>query len=322
MYLIPAEVGFMAIKVEISSSSCTPPDKCALGPFDKWVEPAAACWGESQLLPQVPSLDEIRKAASDAGIVVAPPSPGSAEEEAELEELIALSQLRDDPRALYSAERGQERRAISRFLQLRPQPYGATYNSLTPTIEPVIKTGRELARWFESETPGLADRHALNYLLPQVKWSPPRQARVWCALDCAIYGALLGAWWYKWQDPVTRCRHRPYQASSRVSVLYNLKPDATFSGDGELRSDPITSPGTPRHPAYPAGHSTIAGAGFGILSHFFPDYTSDFEDMADNAGMARLWAGIHFRSDHTFGLNLGKVIAKIIVDRLKQDGIE
>jgi hypothetical protein len=177
-----------------------------------------------------------------------------------------------------------------------------------------------LARWFESETPGLADRQALNYLLPQSGWSPPRQARVWCALDCAIYGAFLGAWYYKWRDARTQCRPRPWQVDPRVSVLYNFKANAAASGDGALVKEPSPSPGTPRHPAFPAGHSTVAGAGLGILSYFFPDLVSDFEDLADNAGMARLWAGIHYRSDHTFGLELGKTVASLIVNRLKQDG--
>jgi hypothetical protein len=298
------------------------PNGCVLGPVEEWVEPGASLWGESEFLPRVPDLDEIRDAVDDAGILFKPPAPGSKEEKIEIEELIDLSQLRDDPHALYSSERGRERRAISRFLQLRPQPYGAAHNMDVPPTEPAVRTGRELARWFESETPGLAERLALNYLLPRSGFKPPRQARVWCALDCAIYGALLGAWWYKWQDPRTKCRHRPVQADPRVSVLYNFEANATFSGDGELRKKPSPSPGTPRHPAFPAGHSTVAGAGLGILSYFFPDLTSEFEDMADNAGMARLWAGIHFRSDHIFGINLGKVIAGLVVARLVKDGVD
>ncbi|MGH8897917.1 MAG: hypothetical protein ACRDZ4_13070 [Egibacteraceae bacterium] len=37
-------------------------------------------------------------------------------------------------------------------------------------------TGRELARWFERDTPGLSHRHALNFLMPDTGWSPPFQA--------------------------------------------------------------------------------------------------------------------------------------------------
>jgi hypothetical protein len=292
-----------------------------LPPKDKWVVPAAAKWGNSEYLPRVPSLPEILAATKKAGIVEPFPPEQSELEKAEVEELIELSQLRDDPNAVYSGEPGRERRKVSWFLNLRPQPLGAVYNRTTPDSAPVIRTGRELARWFEAETPGLGERHALNHLLPLYGLSPPHQARIWAALDCAIYGAFLGAWHFKWEESSTKFRRRPYEASAAVSVLYNhrVKPDG--SGDGELRREPAPSPGTPRHPAYPAGHSTVAGAGCAILSHFFPDFTSDFDDLADNQGMARLWAGIHFRSDHTFGLALGNVIASIVIARLKQDGV-
>ncbi|MEB3174977.1 MAG: phosphatase PAP2 family protein [Cyanobacteriota bacterium] len=323
-------VNFEDYVVMKDDDQCKAPTECALDPESRWVQPNAACWGESQFLPRVPSLEEIICAVDARGVDLTYPAKDSPEGRAEIEELIDLSQLRDDPSALYAPGK---RRAISRFLQLRPQPYGAVYNRLTPETEPVIRTGRELARWFESETPGLAERQALNYLLPQFGWSPPRQARVWCALDCAIYGALLAAWYYKWRDARTQCRPRPWQVSKKVSVLYNVKANATVSGDGplarntftalnekgEIVEKPLETPGTPRHPAFPAGHSTVAGAGFGILSHFFPDFISDFEDLADNEGMARLWAGIHYRSDHTFGLELGKTVASLIIERLEQD---
>ncbi len=118
----------------------------------------------------------------------------------------------------------RERRQISSFLQYRPQPLGAAYNldrdplahalrqggASEPNLleiyrgeeidarYPVIRTGRELARWFESETPGHGHRHALNLLLRDANWSPPRQAWVWAALDITIYSALLAAWYYKW----------------------------------------------------------------------------------------------------------------------------
>jgi hypothetical protein len=101
-------------------------------------------------------------------------------------------------------------------------------------------------------------------------------------------------------------------------VLYNHKVNGTGSGDGERRLRPDPSPGTPRHPAYPAGHSTVGGAGSEILSFFFPDYTAEFDQLADNGGMARLWAGIHWRSDHEQGLKLGRCVARMIIERLQK----
>jgi hypothetical protein len=183
---------------------------------------------------------------------------------------------------------------------------------------PVILTGRELARYFESETPGLAHRLALNYLLPTTNWSPPRQALVWMALDVAIYSALAAAWYFKWRGPagVSR-RPRPIECDYRVSVLYNRAVDCDGDADGERRTMPTPSPGTPRHPAYPSGHSTYSAAASEVLSYFFPDYAGEFDDLADNAGLARLWAGIHWRSDHTAGQALGRFIARRLIKQIR-----
>jgi hypothetical protein len=140
------------------------------------------------------------------------------------------------------------------------------------------------------------------------------------ALDVAIYSALLAAWHYKWFTHRTdvRYRPRPIEYGYRVSVLFNRQVNATQSGDGERRLMPDPSPGTPRHPAYPSGHSTYSGAASEMLSFFFPDYTAEFDQLADNAGMARLWAGIHWRSDHEQGQRLGRCVARAIIRQLQQ----
>jgi hypothetical protein len=240
----------------------------------------------------------------------------------EIDELIDLASLRDNPAALADPmSTNRPRLAISPFLQLRPQPLGAVFNRERSEDQPVILTGRELARYFESETPGLGHRHALNFLIARFNYSPPRQALIWAALDMAIYSALLAAWHYKWftNRAAVRYRPRPWEYDYRVSVLYNREVNATGSGDGALRTMPTPSPGTPRHPSYPSGHSTYAGAASEMLSFFFPDYTAEFDKLADNSGMARLWAGIHWRSDHVQGVRLGRCVAREIIAVL-QDG--
>ncbi len=238
----------------------------------------------------------------------------------EIEELIELASLRDDPEAFANPVPTNRRRlAISPFLQLRPPPLGAVFNRERSEDKPVILTGRELARYFESETPGLAHRQALNYLQPQFNYSPPRQALIWAALDMAIYSALLAAWHYKWFTTRTgvRYRPRPIEYDYRVSVLFNRQVNATGSGDGPVRLMPTPSPGTPRHPAYPSGHATYAGAASEMLSFFFPDYTAEFDKLADNTGMGRLWAGVHWRSDHVQGMKLGRCVAREIIATLQ-----
>jgi membrane-associated phospholipid phosphatase len=341
------------------------------------VEPAASYWLLCPAPCAVPiqKITEITDNPKDPCYFHPYPSDDVIFEH-EIPELKELACRRDDPEALYSDEKGQERKGLSLFLRLRPQPLGAVVNTLrrgdsllinggpelrraaidvcaqpqpdmgplpcaTDCVDdffPAIRTGRELARYFESETPGLAHRLALNYLLRDSNYSPPYQAFIWAALDVAIYSALGAAWYYKWLadsncDLPDRCRPsryrrertsrrpRPYEADYEIDVLFNRAVNCTHSADGERRLLPDPSPGTPRHPSYPSGHSTYSGAASEILSYFFPDYAGEFTKLADNTGMARLWAGIHYRSDHLEGMKLGRCVARLVIRQIEESCI-
>jgi hypothetical protein len=280
------------------------------------VSPDAALWCNSPHLPKMPALQQITAACDPLkAIHPIPQDPTN-----EISELIELSQIRDDPTKISSITLGRERLPISSFLQIRPQPVGAHYNLDTANTAPVIQNGAELSRWFESETPGLGHRLALNFLLPKTNLTPPQQARIWAALDLCTYAAILAAWHYKWTDPQTANRPRPVEVKNDLDILFNFEIGANGHGKGMQRVSPQPSPGTPRHPSYPSGHSTVGGAASELLSYFFPDQREDFDRLADNAGMARLWAGIHYRSDHTFGMAVGRAVAKLITSELAQDG--
>jgi membrane-associated phospholipid phosphatase len=278
---------------------------------------------------------------------------------AELEELVMLSRMRDEPAALaheptlpITQEPQQARLPLSMFLQLRPQPLGAVVNTARGEAFPVINSGRELARYFENETPGLPFRLALDYMVREESWSPPRQAWVWAALDVTIYSALAAAWYFKWRGgPGIAFRPRPWECYDQLDILFDRVTNSTASADGPRRSFPPglkppastpgeppspeahvpdilpgvppsqPTPGTPRHPAYPSGHSTYSAAAARLLREFFPRYGEQLCRLADNAGLARLWAGIHWRSDHTFGQQVGTAVAELVIDQLKATGI-
>lgn len=272
------------------------------------------------------------------------------------EELHELAQQRDNPEAVADRLEDPTRRRlqISPLLQLRPPPLGAVFNRRRPDPQPVervdaerwpierpdpftpaetvpgeipvITTGRELARFFENETPGLQLRHALNAILAQPefrdRFSPPFQALIWCALDITIYSAQLAAWFFKWRGPPgVRFRPRPAEIDPSLSVLFDRRPNPSQSSDNGLKVQPPRSPGTPRHPAYPSGHSTTYAAGSALLAAFFPDLRGELEQVADNAGMARLWAGIHYRSDHLWGIEIGRCVALHVIRQLQHSCI-
>lgn len=307
------------------------------------VEPEAGYWGFCPA-PCMVSLDDLLKKTDTEGdpdYFPAWPDAHAAgcngDIKGDIAELKRLAGLRDDPNAIKSSAPCRLRLPLSLFLQLRPVPLGAVVRPGRQQ-DPVIQTGRELSRYFESETPGLAHRQALNFLMGRTNWSPPRQALVWAALDVAIASALQAAWYYKWlsQRPQTSRRPRPIEVDDSLDVLYDRI--VAFGGDGEMLDDtrrkpadlnldcllrpcPQPSPGTPRHPSYPSGHSTYGGAASELLSYFFPEFTDEFDKLADNAGMARLWAGIHYRTDHFAGMKLGRTVARLVIAQIVATGI-
>jgi membrane-associated phospholipid phosphatase len=315
------------------------------------VEPGASYWNRCPV-PCPVSFKELVSVTDDpASPHYFPPYPTDPwEVQAEFAELVELERLRNDPTRVVGTIPGRERCPLSAFLQLRPQPLGASINTGRGDAFPVIGSGAELARYFENETPGLAHRLALNYLIRDTGWSPPRQALVWAALDVTIYSALSAAWYYKWLSPRpdTSRRERPWEFAvangCRLNVLYD-RPGNSLGSDSltdlvSFTTDPPTlerngrrpdffpvpgyietSPGTPRHPAYPSGHSTYAGAASELLSFFFPDYREELDRLADNAGIARLWAGVHWRSDHVAGNRLGRSVACLVIQQLLRSGI-
>ena len=91
--------------------------------------------------------------------------------------------------------------------------------------------------------------------------------------------------------------------------------------------------GSPIHPAYSSGHSTYMGAGITVLKAFYsnvpvinPQVPSadgtalvpysgtlmmfdELDKLASNVGVARLFAGVHYRSDHDHASRLGELYA-------------
>lgn len=336
------------------------PDPCVVheyGLMGPQVEPAAGYWMFCAKL-RIVSIKELTavtdKPGSDGFF---PPYPDPCSKEGmvviqkEIDELLELSKRRDDPCSLEGGAEGKlgERHPISRLLNLTPPPLGAVIMNRFPG-EQIIRTGRGMARAVESETPGLFHRHALNYLISTRNWSPPRQALVWAALDVAIASALQAAWYYKWLSPrkLTSCRERPIEYAIRnkipLDVLFarpdELNPAFNLCPNGRK---PDTMSGTPRHPAYPSGQSTYAGAASELLEFFFgstPVFKGEqpskgagnaptpansigkeLDNMADNIGLGRMWAGIHWRSDHEAGLKLGRTVAQLVLRQLMDMGI-
>ena len=85
------------------------------------------------------------------------------------------------------------------------------------------------------------------------------------------------------------------------------------------QADPqITLPiGVPNHPSYPSNHACISGAIGFVLDAMLPGANGLYSAMGRQAGISRLYAGIHYQMD----LDEGYAIARKIADRALQIGM-
>jgi hypothetical protein len=113
-------------------------------------------------------------------------------------------------------------------------------------------------------------------------------------------------------------------------------------GNPAITGDPTWTPlaTTPADPSYPGAHSVISAAGAAVLSAFFGkddqiQVTSDvmkgtvrtfdsYQAIATEAGLSRIFAGVHTRLDHVSGLELGRDVAQIVLreSRSSDFGVE
>jgi hypothetical protein len=102
-------------------------------------------------------------------------------------------------------------------------------------------------------------------------------------------------------------------------------------GNTAISGDPTWTPlaTTPADPSYPGAHSVISEVGATVLSAFFGNdgqvqVTSDvlpgtvrvfnsFQGVATEAGLSRIFAGVHTRLDHEAGLELGRDAAQLVL---------
>lgn len=84
-----------------------------------------------------------------------------------------------------------------------------------------------------------------------------------------------------------------------------------------FQADPaITLPvRRPNFPSYPSGHSCLSSAAGGVLAAFFPAAADDVRAMVEEAGISRLYAGLHYRFEITAGQELGNGVARLALRR-------
>lgn len=90
----------------------------------------------------------------------------------------------------------------------------------------------------------------------------------------------------------------------------------------QMNANIKTLTGIPNFPSYISGHSTFSGAAAEILSHINPAKAAEYQAMAQEASVSRMYGGIHYRSDCQVGLDVGKKVGDFAVLKAQQDGAE
>jgi membrane-associated phospholipid phosphatase len=82
------------------------------------------------------------------------------------------------------------------------------------------------------------------------------------------------------------------------------------------QADPeITTPvGQPSFPSYTSGHSAFSASAAKVLGYIFPDEKENLDAMAEEAGISRLYGGIHYCFDIDGGRKTGETIGQPFVE--------
>lgn len=83
------------------------------------------------------------------------------------------------------------------------------------------------------------------------------------------------------------------------------------------QADPgITLPiGLPNHPSYPSAHSCITSSFLAVLGTEFRSEQGRFADMVREAGLSRMYGGIHYKFDVEAGQEIGRKAAALALSR-------
>ncbi|OLD43782.1 MAG: hypothetical protein AUI55_00540 [Gemmatimonadetes bacterium 13_1_40CM_2_70_7] len=133
--------------------------------------------------------------------------------------------------------------------------------------------------WIQVGTDGI-NQHGL---------SERAATHLYALLGATMFDAQIGCWdakqayWFV----------RPWQADPLITTLAAV--------------------GKPNHPSYPSGHSCLSASGAEVLSTFFPEQRDQLGAMVTEAGLSRMYGGIHYGFDIEAGQTLGRNVARFTI---------
>ena len=159
--------------------------------------------------------------------------------------------------------------------------------------------------------------------------------------DPAIRDRIM--WWdavapsYRWNqialEAALKAGLNANLASRRLAVLHIALADAMIatwdSKHAHSRSRPTSRDATlptvvspPTTPSYPDEHAVAGAVATAVLAEFFPQRADEFNRLADEAGRMRTLAGVAFPSDVEAGSELGRRVARAVLDKARNPEAE
>jgi membrane-associated phospholipid phosphatase len=177
----------------------------------------------------------------------------------------------------------------------------------------------ELALFWAGNTP-LYWNQIAAYIASSRSLSLSENAHLLALLNVSMADAAIACWDSKYRyvfwRPITAIRAGDTDGNASTDPDPNWTPWLDFFPSG-----------TPAHPEYPSGHSTVSGAAAFVLAAAFGDNTpftvtsdvrtgtrafSSFSAAVAEIADARVFGGIHFRISCVRGNTLGQAVADYV----------
>ena len=202
---------------------------------------------------------------------------------------------------------------------LRSNEYGKTYNEVM-TVGSIDSTERppdrsEVATYYAATSPTQAFNQAARQIAQEQRRTLSENARALALINMAINDSLIAAFFNKYR----------YNFWRPETAIHGGDTD----GNPKTEADPSWQPFivTPCFPSYPSNHGSAANAAAAVMRRLYGEgghsitlsnpaaptivlQYSSFKQITSDISDARVYGGIHFRTDQDAGALLGLAIGR------------
>jgi membrane-associated phospholipid phosphatase len=207
---------------------------------------------------------------------------------------------------------------------LRSNEYAKTYNEVM-TVGSIDSTGRppdrsEVATYYAATSPTQAFNQAARQIAQEQRRTLSENARAFALINIAISDSLVATFFNKYH----------YNFWRPETAIHAGDTDGNRKTEGDPNFVPFIV--TPCFPSYPSNHGAAANAAAAVMRRLYGEgghsmtlsnpavptivlqYTS-FKEITSDISDARVYGGIHFRTDQDAGAVLGLAIGREVYKR-------